>query len=310
MDNWYKGRLYHLNGLNGPSQRAESIECVGHYLFYGDPSRELPALGYGYEQERQWAIEEYLKAKNNGQSYDINRGRADAFAQVERAANWRPAHKKGQDPSKYSPVVPISWVRENANRKADARKRISNALDGLKERQEKFTTEELRKEAKCSKETLYNHKDIWHKDYEDLAESLFAISTDEYNVVVGAGSTQTQPPTTSLEQDMPPGRLAARRIAYEISMRSQRDKRQAQKTALGSQEASESTWQGEVTRLTEKPPSTLSIPEIKVLLVILAGYLAMAPDYDSQSALQVYMSELKEQLKAGTNGPQLVVRPP
>jgi hypothetical protein len=109
---------------------------------------------------------------------------------------------------------------------------------------------------------------------------------------------------------MPPGRLAARRIAYEISMRSQRDKRQAQKTALGSQEASESTWQGEVTRLTEKPPSTLSIPEIKVLLVILAGYLAMAPDYDSQSALQVYMSELKEQLKAGTNGPQLVVRPP
>lgn len=191
VDNWYKGRLYHLNGLNGPSQRAESIECVGHYLFYGDPSRELPALGYGYEQERQWAIEEYLKAKNNGQSYDINRGRADAFAQVERAANWRPAHKKGQDPSKYSPVVPISWVRENANRKADARKRISNALDGLKERQEKFTTEELRKEAKCSKETLYNHKDIWHKDYEDLAESLFAISTDEYNVVVGAGDRKS-----------------------------------------------------------------------------------------------------------------------
>lgn len=26
VDNWYKGRLYHLNGLNGPSQRAESID--------------------------------------------------------------------------------------------------------------------------------------------------------------------------------------------------------------------------------------------------------------------------------------------
>lgn len=310
VDNWYKGRLYHLDGLNGPSQRAEAIECVGHYLFYGDPSRDLPALGYGYEQERQWAIEEYLRARNNGQSYDINRGRADAFAQVERAANWRPAHKKGDEPKKYSPVVPISWVRENANRKADARKRISNAVDGLKERQEKFTTEELRKAAKCSKETLYNHKDIWHKDYEDLAEGFFAIGTDEYNEVVGAGSTQTQPPTTLLEPDMPPGRLAARRIVYEISMRSQRDKRQAQRTSATSPEASESTWQGEVTRLTQKEPSTLSIPEIKVLLAILASYLALAPDYDSQSALQMYLSELKEQMAAGTNGPRFVVRPP
>ena len=310
IDNWYKGRLYHLNGLNGPSQRAESIECLSHYLFYGDPSRDLPALGYGYEQERQWAIEEFLRARNNGQSHEINRGRADAFAQVERAAHWRPAHKKAEEPVKYAPVVPISWVRENANRKADARKRISKALDGLKEKEQKFTTEELRKAAKCSKETLYNHQDIWRKDYEDLAEGFFAISTDEYNDVVGAGSPQNQPPTTSLDQDMPPGRLAARRIAYEISMRSQRDKRQAQKTALGSQEASESTWQGEVTRLTQNEPSTLSVPEIKVLLVVLASYLAMAPDYDSQTALQMYISELKEQMSASMNGPQLVVRPP
>jgi hypothetical protein len=310
VDNWYKGRLYHLNGLNGPSQRAEAIECIGHYLFYGDPSRDLPALGYGYEQERQWALEEFLRARNNGQSHEINRGRADAFAQAERAANWRPAHKKAEEPVKYAPVVPIAWVRENANRKADARKRISNALDGLKERQQKFTTEELRKAAKCSKETLYNHRDIWHKDYEDLAEGFFAISTDEYNDVVGAGSTQTQPPTTSFDQDMPPGRLAARRIAYEISMRSQRDKRLAQKTALGSQEASESTWQDEVTRLTQNEPSTLSVPEIKVLLTVLAVYLGMAPDYDSQTGLQMYMSELKEQMSASMNGPQLVVRPP
>jgi hypothetical protein len=310
VDNWYKGRLYHLNGLNGPSQRAEAIECIGHYLFYGDPSRELPALGYGYEQERQWAIEEFLRARNNGQSHEINRGRADAFAQVDRAANWRPAHKKREEPQKYSPVVPISWVRENANRRTDARKRISEAVDRLKEKEQKFTTDELRKAAKCSKETLYKHQDIWRKDYEDLAEGFFAISTDEYNDVVGAGSTQTQPPTTSLEQDMPPGRLAARRIAYEISMRSQRDKRQAQKTVLGSQEASESTWQDEVTRLTQNKPSTLSVPEIKVLLVVLATYLAMAPDYDSQTALQMYISKLKEQMSAGMNGPQLVVRPP
>jgi hypothetical protein len=176
--------------------------------------------------------------------------------------------------------------------------------------QRSFTTVELQKAAGCSRETLYNHADIWRQDYEDLAEGFFAICTDEYNDVVGAGSTQTQPPTTLSNQDMPPGRLAARRIIYEISMRSQRDKRQSEKTAQASLEASESTWQAEVTSLTQTDPSTLSVPELKVLLVILLGYLAMAPDYDSQNALQNYISALKEQMSAALNGPQQVVRPP
>jgi hypothetical protein len=109
---------------------------------------------------------------------------------------------------------------------------------------------------------------------------------------------------------MPPGRLAARRIIYEISMRSHRYKRQSEKTSLASQKASESTWQAEVTSLTQTDPSTLSVAELKVLLVILLGYLAMAPDYDSQNALQNYISALKEQMSAALNGPQQVVRPP
>ncbi|MCA9801766.1 MAG: hypothetical protein KC777_07250 [Cyanobacteria bacterium HKST-UBA02] len=321
IDNWYKGRLYHLNGLTGPSQRAEAIECVGHYLFYGDPSCDLPALGYGYEQERQWALEEFLRSRNNGQSHEINRGRSDAFAQVDRAANWRPAHKQAEEPQKYSPVRPISWVRENANRQSDARKRIAKALEALTQTERSFTTEELRKEAGCSRDTLYKHGDIWRaeydrrkeiaqNDYDDLAQGFFAICTDEYNDVVGAGSTQTQPPTTLLSKNMPPGRLAARRIAYEMSMRAYRDQRQAQKTAVRSQEASESTWLDEVTRLTETEPSTLSIHEIKALLVVLAAYLATAPTYECQTDLQVYISRLKEQLAAAALGPRPIARPP
>ena len=310
VDNWYKGRIYHLNGLTGPSQRAEAIECLGHYLFYGDPSRDLPALGYGYEKEREWAITEFLTARHNGQSNDINRGRADALAQVERAANWRPAHKKGDDSQKYSPVVPISWVRENANRKADARKRISNALDELKDRKQKFTTDELRKAAKCSKETLYNHQDIWRNDYEDLAEGFFAISTDEYNDVVGGGSTQTSPPTTSSEKITPPGLLAARRIAYEISMRDDRQKKQKQKEAVRSREASENNWQDNVTRLTENEPSTLSIQSLKALLLVLLSYLAVAPNEESQVGLMKYISRLKLRLSEIAELPLTVVRSP
>jgi hypothetical protein len=310
VDNWYKGRLYHLNGLTGPSQRAESIECLGHYLFYGDPSRDLPALGYGYEQEREWAIHQFLEAHNNGQSKDINRGRADAFAQVGRAANWKPAHKKGTEPVKYAPERPISWIRENANRKTDARKRITAALDGIKKLRRSFTTVELQEAAGCSRETLYNHADIWRQDYEDLAEGFFAICTDEYNVVVGGGSTQTSPPTPSDEKITPPGLLAARRIAYEISMRTEREHQQKQRSAVESQEASEKNWLDGVTRLTENEPSTLSIQELKALLTVLIAYLAMAPNEESQTFVQGHINQIRTQLSKAAEKPLFVVRPP
>lgn len=310
VDNWYKGRLFHLNGLTGPSQRAEAIECLGHYLFYGDPSRDLPALGYGYEQERQWAIHEFLEARNNGQSKDINRGRADAFAQVGRAANWKPAHKKGTEPVKYAPERPISWIRENANRKTDARKRITDALDGLKKLQRSFTTVALQEAAGCSRRTLYSHADIWRKDYEDLAEGFFAICTDKYNVVVGAGLQETKPPATSLELAMPLERLAARRVAYEISTRAEREKRQAQKAAVSLQEASEKHWLDNVIRLTDKEPSSLSLPELKALLTVLSTYLAMAPNEESQAFVQEHISRIRACLLEALDQLLFLVRPP
>lgn len=310
VDNWYKGRIYHLNGLTGPSQRAEAIECLGHYLFYGDPSRDLPALGYGYEKEREWAITEFLTARHNGQSNDINRGRADALAQVERAANWRPAHKQGTEALKYTPEQPIQWIRANANKKSKARKRIADALEDIKKLRRSFTTVELQEAAGCARDTLYKHADIWRKDYEDLAEGFFAICPDEYNDVVGGGSTQTSPPTTSLEKVTPPGLLAARRIAYEISMRDDRQKKQEQKEAVRSREASENNWQANVTRLTENEPSTLSIRSLKALLSVLLSYLAVAPNEESQVHLLKYISRLRLRISEITELPLTVVRPP
>ena len=294
VDNWYKGRLYHLNGLTGPSQRAEAIECLGHYLFYGDPSRDLPALGYGYEQEREWAIREFLSCRHNGQSEEINRGRADAMAQVERAANWRPPHKQGVEPKKFKKVCPIAWVRANANKALDARKRISEALDEIKQTGRRFTKEDLRKAAKCSRETLYKHNDIWQKDYDDLADGLFAACTDEYNDVVGGGSTETSPLTPSSSEVMPPGRLAARRIAYEISMRNARQKDRQQKEAVRSQEASEKEWMDKVNQLAANDPESLSVQELKTVLVTLLAYLAMAPNYESQSFIQARIDCIRE----------------
>lgn len=320
--NWYKGRLYHLEGLTGPSQRADAIESIGHYLFYGDPSRNLPALGYGYEKERQWAIEQFLHVHNNGQSKDINRGRADALAQVERATNWRPPHKQSDTkPVKYSTKRPISWIRANANKKKDARARITSAFQELKKEERTFTTEELRKLAGCGRDTLYKHEDIWRaeydrrkgiarNDYQDLAEGFFAICTDEYNGVVGAASSQSKPPSTSLTQNMPPGRLAARRIAYELSMRSKRAQKLALKTSMQSLDDSETYWRNEVARLTENDPSRLSIPELKALLTVLVLYLSRAPDHESQEYIQLHIQRIRSQLSISADPSLAIVRPP
>ncbi len=310
VDNWYKGRLYHLNGLTGVSQRAEAIECLGHYFFYGDPSRDLSAMGYGYEQEREWAIREFLKARHNGQSKEINGGRGDAFAQVERAAHWLPPDRKGTEPAKYRAQRPVAWVRENANRKTAARKRIAEALDGLKNLGRSFTTVQLQQAAGCSRRTLYDHADIWRKDYEDLAEGFFAICTDEYNGVEGAGCSETKPPSATDQKITPTGLLAARQIVHEISMRAERKERQTQKAALHLRETAERKWLERVTALTRQNRSELSVQQLKALLSVLLAYLAMAPTEELQTFVQGHIDKVRSHLLKAAEEPISIVRPP
>lgn len=304
VDNWYKGRLYHLNGLSGPSQRAESIECLGHYFFYGDPSRGLPPLGYGYEQEREWAIREFLIARNNGQSEEINRGRADALDQVERATHWRPPHKSNVEPIKYVPKQPIAWRRENANRKTDARERISAALAELKSLQRSFTTVELQQAAGCSRTTLYKHTDIWRQDYEDLADGFFAFCTHEYNGVEGAGCSKTEPLPFNQKNFVPPGLLAARRVAYEISMRIQRSKDRSRKSTMRADTYAEDAWREAVSSVIARRTET--VEDVRSQLVILTGYLAVAPTHECQQWILELLKSTRLHLNECSAAPYLV----
>lgn len=61
-------------------------------------------------------------------------------------------------------------------------------------------------------------------------------------------------------------------------MRSERQKQQERKAAVRAQEVSERNWLGNVTRVTENEPSGLSLSELRALLVVLLGYLALAPN--------------------------------
>lgn len=295
VDNWYKGRLYHLNGLTGPSQRADAITCVGHYFFYGDPSRDLPALGYGYEQEREWALEKYLSVQHNGQSKDINHGNADALAQVGRAAHWRPGHKIAE-PQKYSNTRPISWIRENENRQKDARSRIQTALDDLKAQQRAFTTVELQQASTCSRKTLYRHQDIWRavyedrKDYRDLSAGFFASCTHEYNGVERAGSSETLPSSASSSKIENPGLLAARRINDEISFRRQRDMSRKNKSKVSQQAFLDEEAERQVDALVSEDLATLSYEQVKARIVVLLHLLGLAHCEEHQKRIQKLLS--------------------
>ena len=57
---WSAGSDYFRRGTCPPSRQAEAIFTLGHYLFYGDPSQDILAMGFGYESEREWVIENIL----------------------------------------------------------------------------------------------------------------------------------------------------------------------------------------------------------------------------------------------------------
>jgi hypothetical protein len=104
--------------------------------------------------------------------------------------------------------------------------------------------------------------------------------------------------------------LAARRVAYEISMRDERRKNKEQKEAVKSQEASEKKWQDNVARLTKDDQAQMSIKDLKGLLVILLTYLAVAPDEESQLSLMRYISRLKLKIFEIAQQPLAAVLPP
>ncbi|MBX9686220.1 MAG: hypothetical protein K2X27_05930, partial [Candidatus Obscuribacterales bacterium] len=192
-DVWVKGRTFYQHGLFAPSQRAEAIFCLSHYLFYGDPMFDIRPLGYGYEDEREWTIRQILELKHNGLSREINKGSGDAWSQAYRAAHWTPQSQLQQEEKSkpFKKVVPKAWERNNANRKVDARKRIREAIEILVASQEKFTVRDIREQAGCSMETLYSHADIWQFFHQQSNQRILTAVTDEYNGVVGGCSPET-----------------------------------------------------------------------------------------------------------------------
>ncbi len=303
-DTWVKGRHYYNFGLTGISQRAEAIFCLSHYLFYGDPERLISPLGYGYEMERKWIIEEVLKLKHHGFSKDIDAGRPEALKHIERAASWVPPSKRGQEIKRYAADVPINWVKANQNRTTAARKKITDAVTEFDAAGHGFSMRELRLKTGCSSDTLAKHDDLWRsaQNYRANNTQRFASDPGEYNAGIGAACSKSEPQFPVFQNDMPPGRLAARRIAYELGRRTSPDIRNSNqlKDVL---EGFEDLW---TERVVESLPEEISQTETRDLLKLAVLYkllLLQSPSYESVRWLADILHSLDDELKTRAGPP-------
>lgn len=302
-DVWVRGRHYALAGLTRTKQRSDALFCLGHYYFYGDPKSSIPALGYGYEDERERVIKEILDAKHNGMSKDISRGRSDAESQIERAARWVPPHRRGQEIPRYEPKTPIAWTRANVNRRIDARKRIQEAVASFVKEQKRFGIRDLAAAAKCSTDTLYKHPDLWKKAQDQINQKHFAIDPGQYIAGGGVGCSENPPPSTRFSEKMPPGRRAARQIVSEISMRIKRDIRRKEKEKLGITSGINEKWKTHWREIEIMDIERISIFELKAKAALVGSFLMTAPDDELETQVRDYADRLKVELERRLRGP-------
>jgi hypothetical protein len=297
-DSYLRGRHYYEHGLSAAGQRADAVFAMGHYLFYGDPERLISPRGYGFEDERKWLIEEIFKAKHHGMSKDITSGRAEAQKHIERATHWQPPHRRGKEAQKYEPVVPISWVRNNANRATTAQKKIIAAVADFKEAGLPFSTRDITLKCGVSSRTIDKYPELWKPAMEELRNECLGTALHEYNAVEGAASQESKPPSSVQEKITPPGLLAARRILYELKMRDERENRKKKDAVLRSEKAASDKWRDRVDLLLSREPENASESVLRNLITNLARELLVAPSEEDCNWLVAYISALKDRALA------------
>jgi hypothetical protein len=305
---WLRGRLYFNSGLTEQSTRADAIYCLNHYLFYGDPSEALPAFGYGCDKERDAAVTHILETKHNGHSKDISRRRKDAFEQVSRAATWVPAHMRGKELTAYSATVPASWAAHNRKLETEARKKITQAVETFVHSKLRFSQRDLWKASGCGMDTIRKHRDLWEQQQAQLSV-LLESDPGVINAVEG-GSCPESPAPTDHSEKMPPGRLAARQIAYELSMRARRDQNRALSAATASLEAAEKEWEDKSGELLEQLPGGLTIEQLKLTIALLTFYLQLASCEEDAVLLQLGIKRFRNEFQRRSGNLMLVPRSP
>lgn len=299
-ERWLAGRVFSTTGLTDRSQRHLANLALGHYYFYGDPSRSLQPLGYGYEDERETLITQVLMDKHHGLSNEINKGRPEALSDINRAAHWRPVHKRNQadqeqHDTKTSAAINVRNKLANIKRTNDARSRIKAAVERMLAAGRPIRVNDLEREAKTNKTTLSKHKDLWHQHYE---KQLLATGSGVYSVGMG-GVTALNPSLSPVDnQKRPPQLLAARQIVSEIAARAERERKKKQKETEKIIAKDKSLWRRQVQENLDLLPREISQTDIRVLKTLIAAlsyFLSISPCYEDEVWLRSHLVKVQSE---------------
>jgi hypothetical protein len=312
-ERWLAGRSISQVGLTGKSQRHEAQLALSHYYFYGDPSLSIPALGYGYEDERQAVITQVLMTKHNGLSKEIDKGRLEVISDIARAAHWKPAHRRSLpevQEIKRMAAINVQYKLANIKRSNNARASIKEAVEKMLASNQPIRVSELQRQADVSKPTLYKHQDLWRQHYE---KQFLAGGLGVYSVGV-AGVTSENPcltPTENLEK--PPQLLAARQIAYEIRLRLDRQQKKEAKDRRSIEKSIDQRWHKQLAaNLALLSPSitTVEVPTLKLVVTLLGLLRAAAPSYEDQIFVEKHIADLNVELQSRFALPRVLAHAP
>jgi len=156
---------------------------------------------------------------------------------------------------------------------------------------------DLQEKAGCSPNTLYKHQDLWREIQTQLrAQDRFAAVTHEYNAGVEAGSQENPLPAPVLQKDMAPGRLAARRIVYELRMREERAIKQKKILKNEFNSTYDTSWRRQIDDSLPSSAEDCATERLQVLVSVYTSLLARSPDEDSQVWLLDILSAIKTEL--------------
>lgn len=208
-ETYQRGRNYWENGLFGASQRHDAILCVGHYLWFGDPSQGVRALpGLGNAGARAKAILQWLREKHNGHSETINLGRwHDVHSDIENACYWTPKGSLVREKESYpltdrlvdrlcetKVLTPEQYAKANRRREGAARSKIRAALNEMLAEGKHPTIRNIALASGCRRETVKKHSDIWGI-YAVRAETR--MSTGLGDLSGGAGGISSVPASSA-----------------------------------------------------------------------------------------------------------------
>jgi hypothetical protein len=179
-EKYQRGRQYWLTGLTARKQRHDAIICIGHYLWYGDPSSDLPPLpGIRNAQIRAVKIRTCLERLHNGQSKTVNSNNENEHhSDIERATQWnRPgteANAKENYPLTERLLKRLQWLykktgklwtvgeleKANIDRSLEARKRIAIAIAQLESEGQQLSFAAIARRAGADRRTVKKNSDL------------------------------------------------------------------------------------------------------------------------------------------------------